>query len=75
MMEIFWRRTLTIPYYISGFLVLNRRVDYRHYGYGGHITDVIVDDKLEAPNVDKGEVPGVEITMRMVWGPLIIFHM
>ena len=53
------------PYYISGILVLSRRVDYRHYGYGGHITDVIVDDELEVFDVDEGEVPGVEITVRV----------
>ena len=61
------------PYYISRILVLSRRVDYRHYSYGGHIADVIVDDELEVFDVDEGEVPGVEISVRM-WVPVIVFQ-
>ena len=48
-----------------GFRILNRRVDYRHYGYGGDIADVIIDEELEVFDVDEGEVPGVEITVRV----------
>ena len=40
-------------------------MDYRHYGYGSHIADVIIDEELEVFNVDEGEFPGVEIIVRM----------
>ena len=40
-------------------------MDYRHYGYRGDIADVIIDEELEVFDVDEGEVPGVEITVRL----------
>ena len=39
-------------------------MDYRHYGYGGPTADVIVDEKLEALDVDKDEVLPVKIPDR-----------
>ena len=53
------------PYYVSGFFVLSRCVDYCDYCYGSFITDVIVDFKGEVVHVDEPEVPGVKLLMGM----------
>ena len=53
------------PYYVSGFFVLSRCVDYCDYRYRSLIANVIVDFKGEVLHVDQREVPGVKLLTGM----------